>query len=438
MLINYAKQTEDILFNTILTLIDEGLYWMILIETIRKVYGLIAHCIAPTSVSLKSSLKIYISQLDNWLEWSCLICLTTLAIVVGSEKNWHIYVGTLAVLIGWSNLMILIGQLPFFGAYVAMYTCVLKEMGKLLIVYSSMLIGFAVSFYVIFGQQNQFQSFSRTLIKVLVMMTGELEFNDLFRGSEKNSTTSIEKLQEANIEIVTLVIFTTFLLLVSVVLMNLLVAIAVHDIHGLRTSAAITKLRNQVNLIGCIETALPDFCSLGIIICCCLCRKKENRLKNTEGMKRRSKDMGTLSVQPHSLKIDSLPRDIVSIAYEVANRMNPYQGSQQSMKDKSRKKGIYGRQRSSSVYETIIPRNDCNKRKKVMNRKSKYINLDNIASNHTLLSIRFENGLRSISDEVKDIKDAYTQQATDSAELKRVLEQQNLMLTLLLEPKYST
>lgn len=154
-------------------------------------------------------------------------------------------------------------------------------------------------------------------------------------------------------------------------------------------------------------------------------------------MKRRSKDMGTLSVQPHSLKIDSLPRDIVSIAYEVAHRMNPYQGSQISTKDKSRQKGLYSRQRSLSIYDTIIPRNDCNKRKKAMNRKSKYINLDNIASNHNLLSIRFENGLRSISDEVKDIKDAYTQQASDNAVLKKVLEQQNSMLKLLLEPNYS-
>lgn len=61
-------------------------------------------------------------------------------------------------------------------------------MGKLLIAYSSMLIGFAVCFYIIFGKQSQFQSFLRTLVKVLVMMTGELEFNDLFQGLDKNST----------------------------------------------------------------------------------------------------------------------------------------------------------------------------------------------------------------------------------------------------------
>lgn len=428
-----STEELNIIFNELAKWINvgHGLYWIILIEIIRKLYGLVAHCIAPTSVTLKYSLKIYVSQLDNWLEWSCLIGVAIVATSDAIDQKWYAYAGPISILIGWSNLMILIGQLPFFGAYVAMYTCVLREMGKLLIAYSSMLIGFAVCFFVIFRVKVEFNSVWKTLIKVLVMMTGELEFNNLLEKPIDQ-----QNVPETGIEIFALVIFTIFLLLVSVVLMNLLVAIAVHDIHGLKTSAAITKLKNQLNLVGCIETALPELCSLRMLLCCCLCRKREARPNKMEGGKRRSRDIGVLSVQPHSLKIDSLPRDIVNIAYEVANRMTPYQGNRQSAKETSRHKRLYSRQNTGSVYETIIPRNDCSKRKN-MNRKSKYINLDNIASNHSLLSIRFENGLRSISEEVKDIKDAYSQQASDNAELKSVLEQQNAMLKLLLEPKYS-
>jgi ankyrin repeat protein len=414
----------------LLNFIYKGLIYVAIFEVIRKLYGLIAFCIAPTSVSLSSSLQIYCCQVDNWLEWSCL---AFVAIIGGLDRqSWHVYVGALAVLAGWSNLMILIGQLPYFGAYVAMYTCVLREMGKLLMAYVCMLIGFTVSFHVVFRNRKGFSSFWTSMVKILVMMTGELEFNDLFTV-EKPENTSIpietNKLQVrlfsydsmsreadvnevADVELFAYIIFTIFLLLVTVVLMNLLVGIAVHDIHGLRTSAVISRLQRQADLIGYIETALPSFCTIRLLIYCCFCFIPfiNNRTASAGGRRRRRRtEVGILSVQPHNLQKNNLPREIVSAAFEVAKRMNPYKGNQKSSKGKPRYKRIYSKQHSGSIYETIIPRTHDNKKPGFFNRSSQYLNVNKMLDSFETHSEHSENS-KTLADEIKDLKEALAQQ----------------------------
>jgi len=364
---------------------------------------------------------------DNWLEWGCLACIA----IIGSldRQNWHVYVGAMAVLAGWSNLMILIGQLPYFGAYVAMYTCVLREMGKLLMAYVCMLIGFTVSFHVIFRKKEGFSNFWSSMVKILVMMTGELEFNDLFGMDEEtqrpdrqlrvrlipyhinpNSREAVTK-EDENVELFAYIIFTVFLLLVTVVLMNLLVGIAVHDIHGLRTSAVISRLQRQADLIGYIETALPNCCTIRLLLCCCFCFIPfvNNRTVSAGGRRRRRRtEVGILSVQPHNLQTNNLPREIVSAAFEVAKRMNPYKGNQKGSKGKPRYKRIYSKQHSGSIYETIIPRTHDNKKSEIFKRSSQYLNVKILDSFDTH-SEHSENS-KTIVEEIKDLKEALAQQ----------------------------
>lgn len=186
----------------------------------------------------------YFLSCSNLSEWLVLISVPFISFhpFHGTQK-WQHHVAAFCVLGAWTNLMVKIGQLPWFDTYVAMYTKVQKEFAKLLMAYICMLIGFSVSLSVVFPSSEWFGNPVIGFIKVLVMMAGEL---DLALLSNHHTSTVSTKLSAY-------VVYTALLIFVSVILMNLLVGIAVHDIQGLKKTAGLSKVRCQIKLIYYIE-----------------------------------------------------------------------------------------------------------------------------------------------------------------------------------------
>lgn len=137
----------------------------------------------------------------------------------------------------------LVGRFPIFGLYVQMFTTVAVNFSKFLMAYCCLLLAFGLSFCVLFPNYISFKRILRGLLKTIVMMAGELEFEDMFYGE------NIKILYPGTAH----GMFLAFVLLVTVILTNLLVGLAVSDIQGLQQSAGLDRLSRQAELISRLE-----------------------------------------------------------------------------------------------------------------------------------------------------------------------------------------
>lgn len=276
--------------------------WFVLVgitccEILRKVYGLTGY----------PSVKQYLSHPENIIEWTVIVSVFVISFIyTGRTYTWQNHIGAFAVLFGWTNLMLMIGQLPVFGSYVAMYTRVQGEFAKLLLAYSCLLIGFTISFCVIFPDSSTFANPFIGLITVMVMMTGELNLDLLVDDDPEDPPFLLEVSAQ--------VTYILFLLFVTVILMNLLVGIAVHDIQGLQKTAGLSKLVRQTKLISYIEMALfnghlPQHL-LHLLHWTALVSPKAYRV--------------VLNVKPLNPREKRLPKDILKAAHEIAKRRKQF------------------------------------------------------------------------------------------------------------------
>ncbi|XP_078041947.1 uncharacterized protein LOC144472596 [Augochlora pura] len=280
-----------------------------ILEAIRKL----------TSIPTYLSIRQFFTQAENMVEWSVILSVfATSFIYTGRTYPWQNHVGAFAVLCGWSNLMLMIGQLPIFGAYVAMFTSVQAQVFKLLLAYACLLVGFTASFCVIFPRSKSFSSPHIGLIKVLVMMTGELNFEDLFFPREEDGkSTDVGGTSWILLQVSAQLSFVLFLLFVTIVLMNLLVGIAVHDIKGLQKTAGLAKLVRQTKLICDVETAL----FLGLM------PKRLTKFLRWTALLLPSPLRAVLTVRPLNPRETRLPRDLLSAAHKVAKERKNMSGT---------------------------------------------------------------------------------------------------------------
>lgn len=121
---------------------------------------------------------------------------------------------------------------------------------QILLTFMFLLVGFSLSFMIEFHSQPPFENPFAAFVKTMVMMTSEFDFDDLIsKKSLGDFTTSF---------VFARLIFLGFLILTAIVLMNLMVGVAVNDLHNLQVQGNIQRLKMQVEFLTSLETLVHN------------------------------------------------------------------------------------------------------------------------------------------------------------------------------------
>ncbi|KAK9878515.1 hypothetical protein WA026_022411 [Henosepilachna vigintioctopunctata] len=282
------------------------------VSDITKITGYVLICLnllmmAKELFQIAHSWQSYLRHWENWLQWSIIICVFACVNPHGSRMNirtnihlWQHHVAAIGIFLNWLELMMIVGRFPIFGLFIQMFTTVSINFVKFMAAYFCLLIAFALSFGVIFANYNAFKKLPLVLIKVIVMMSGELEYEDIF----------FDDTQPIKFPWTAQLMFLAFVVLVTIILTNLMVGLAVSDIQGLQQSAGLDRLVRQAELVAHLESML--FSRLLIWVP----RKLMNFL-HKQSLLLKSEYHWALYIRPNDPRETRIPKDLITNIYNL-------------------------------------------------------------------------------------------------------------------------
>ncbi|XP_065216957.1 transient receptor potential cation channel protein painless-like [Planococcus citri] len=206
------------------------------------------------------SKKTYVRSAENWLE---MMIILGVGVLFAIERNAHL--AATVILMSCVELVFLLGKHPWFSVYIEMFKTVALNFAKFFALFSILTISFANSFYIIFRDTTEEYTSSEneinvnppnhtiensinlwpdlwvSLIKSIIMMTGELDASNIPLGKNFNYT---------------YVFFSLFVFLVPMVLYNLLNGLAVSDTTAIMKDSEIVAVMSRVELMWHLESLL--------------------------------------------------------------------------------------------------------------------------------------------------------------------------------------
>ncbi|XP_076256110.1 transient receptor potential channel pyrexia-like [Rhynchophorus ferrugineus] len=190
------------------------------------------------------TLKNYLLNINNQLEWVSVAGVIIVSpLYTGDIQPWQLYVGAWATLSSWTNLMFVIGQLPVFGCYVEMLQKVQNTFYKIFMTFAFFLIGYLACLCIFLPNYRAFIDISMGFTSVLVLMVGDLNYANLLNHQHLTHFSKIS----------TYLISASFLIFITIIVMNLLIGISIDDIDSLERNAELAKIVAQLKLCLYIE-----------------------------------------------------------------------------------------------------------------------------------------------------------------------------------------
>ena len=185
--------------------------------------------------------KHFIQNKENIL-WIILLNVVTIYTLTVSKRSMAeeeliLQLGTAAIFFSWIYITFVLGQFPSIGIYILMVQKVSKVLISFLLLFSSSLIAFGLSFHLILdvdGHRDPLSSF----ITTLSMMFGELDFAAKFH----NNIITYHG--------ITQFIVVCFIIFIGIVIMNFLIGLSIDNISSLFQTAGVSRLKLTVEHVS--------------------------------------------------------------------------------------------------------------------------------------------------------------------------------------------
>ncbi|CAG7732781.1 unnamed protein product, partial [Allacma fusca] len=171
----------------------------------------------------------------------------------------------IACFMGWYYVLLILQRFDAVGLYVSMFLEILKTLLRVLVVFSVLIIAFALAFYVLLanGNHTAFSNIPMAILQTLMMVMGETDFTGTFlhpyvceEMDKLNQTDSRlystvdeceypRRIPHSYITFTAVIVFMVFM---PIVMLNLLLGLAVGDIELVKKNALMKRLSMQVQI----------------------------------------------------------------------------------------------------------------------------------------------------------------------------------------------
>ena len=115
-------------------------------------------------------------------------------------SRWQYEICGCALFLTWFLLMLLFGRFPKFGIYLEIFKKVFWTFVKFFFSFLSLIFAFATSFFILFQNHRSFAKIDLSIfVKILVMMMGELEYDDLVTPLDEMGNITNGKIENGKI-----------------------------------------------------------------------------------------------------------------------------------------------------------------------------------------------------------------------------------------------
>ncbi|TRY72563.1 hypothetical protein TCAL_06511 [Tigriopus californicus] len=190
----------------------------------------------------------YFRELENSLELAVLI-LASIGLGVQSDMGALKWVSAFGITLGYLQLIFLMGRYPFLGGSISlMFYSIIRRLARSLSNFLVLVVGYSFGFFIMFQdkEDHYFQNPLKAFVRTLTMVFGEFEFTQMYDAHSEDKYSLM----------FTMVLLVSLAVMGSLVLINLIVALIVSDIHELQEQARLQELVNKAQHVVHIDSLL--------------------------------------------------------------------------------------------------------------------------------------------------------------------------------------